>query len=183
VQATLLLHIMGWGYDTTYPRKHKPTRRPVPGDALARRRAAGRVDEDLERRKEERRGPLRNSPRDRATTYGQSITPRCGRGTWCHHVRHLRSEGPPKVRREGDLCGGCQEHHAGGYGRSRSDRWMDEITEAVETVTSAPKGSVGSVRAGAARERRTGCTLRPRERSPALERRGFVAASGLAGGA
>jgi hypothetical protein len=35
---------------------------------------------------------------------------------------------------EGDFCGQCRAEHEGWYRTSSNDRWMDKVTEAIETV-------------------------------------------------
>jgi hypothetical protein len=66
---------------------------------------------------------------------GSVPKPRCARGQTCYHVRTFdHVDEPPRVGREGALCGQCRAEHAGWYRTTGSDRWMDIVTQAIEKV-------------------------------------------------
>ena len=60
---------------------------------------------------------------------------RCARGPQCKGYDSEKNL-PAKLPRytEGDFCGQCREKHRGWYRISNNDRWMDKVTEAIETV-------------------------------------------------
>jgi hypothetical protein len=60
--------------------------------------------------------------------------PRCARGQNCYHVLKLRSEKPPTVTHEGELCEKCQKHYAEDAEAPKRGGWRDRVIEAIQTL-------------------------------------------------
>jgi hypothetical protein len=60
---------------------------------------------------------------------------RCARGPQCEGYDSDKNQSARLTRdNAGGFCGQCRAEHAGWYRTSSDDRWMDKITEAIETV-------------------------------------------------
>jgi hypothetical protein len=63
---------------------------------------------------------------------GSVPKPRCGREQKCYHVLKLRSEKPPTVAHEGDLCEKCQKHYSEDTQVLKSGGWRNRVIEAIQ---------------------------------------------------
>jgi hypothetical protein len=64
---------------------------------------------------------------------------KCARGPRCYQVRVLNLEEPPNLRvtRKSNICEKCEAEEAelaGGHRTSGSERWKDEVTDAIEAL-------------------------------------------------